>query len=169
MRSWALTTTPRSDRGPSSTWRTPRRASPGRSRLPDITSAMFRSVFRSEKRIINQRAPRVSSALSFIGRVHIGARALHVLNLIWFGQISRLSQWEETGNFLVQMIFTCLRYTQRRGGGSRRPVVFCPNFVYVNQRLLNALQSPWLSRGHVIRILTHLPPPLPSESWTCDT
>jgi hypothetical protein len=26
--------------------------------------------------------PRVSSALSFIGGVHIGARALHVLNLI---------------------------------------------------------------------------------------
>ncbi len=29
--------------------------------------------------------PRVSSALSFIGGVHTGARALHVLNLIWFG------------------------------------------------------------------------------------
>ncbi len=28
---------------------------------------------------------RVSSPLSFIGGVHIGARALHVLNLIWFG------------------------------------------------------------------------------------
>ncbi len=33
----------------------------------------------------NWRASRVSSALSFIGGVHIGARALHVLNLIWFG------------------------------------------------------------------------------------
>jgi hypothetical protein len=28
---------------------------------------------------------RVSSALSIIGGVHIGARALHVLYLIWFG------------------------------------------------------------------------------------
>ncbi len=29
----------------------------------------------------------------FKGGVHIGARALHVLNLIWFGYIARLSQW----------------------------------------------------------------------------
>ncbi len=33
-------------------------------------------------------------AVSFIGGVHIGARALHVLNLIWFGYITCLSQWE---------------------------------------------------------------------------
>jgi hypothetical protein len=31
-----------------------------------------------------------TSVLSFIGGVHIGARALHVLNLIWFGYIARL-------------------------------------------------------------------------------
>jgi hypothetical protein len=37
--------------------------------------------------------PEYSSALSFIGGVHIGARALQVLNLIWFGNIARLSQW----------------------------------------------------------------------------
>jgi hypothetical protein len=41
----------------------------------------------------------VSSALSFIGGVHIGPRALHVLNLIWFGNITRLS--------LSQIISTC--------------------------------------------------------------
>ncbi len=29
---------------------------------------------------------------------------------------------EEGGKFLVQMISTCLRYTQRRGGGDPRPV-----------------------------------------------
>ncbi len=28
-----------------------------------------------------------------IGGVHVGARALHVLTLIWFGCIARLSQW----------------------------------------------------------------------------
>jgi hypothetical protein len=28
---------------------------------------------------------RVSSALSFIGGVHVSARAMHILNLIWFG------------------------------------------------------------------------------------
>jgi hypothetical protein len=31
--------------------------------------------------------------VSFIGGIHIGARALHGLNLIWFGYIARLSQW----------------------------------------------------------------------------
>jgi hypothetical protein len=41
----------------------------------------------------NKEAPRVGSALLFKGGVHIGARALHVLNLIWFGFIARLSQW----------------------------------------------------------------------------
>jgi hypothetical protein len=33
------------------------------------------------------------------------------LNLIWFGYIARLSQWGGWGNFQVQMISTCLRYT----------------------------------------------------------
>jgi hypothetical protein len=56
--------------------------------------------------------PVVSSALSFIGGFHIGTRALHVLNLIWFGNIARLSHLGGGGNFLVQMItiFTCRRY-----------------------------------------------------------
>ncbi len=38
-----------------------------------------------------RKALRVNSAL-FIKGVHIGTRALYVLNLIWFGYISRLSQ-----------------------------------------------------------------------------
>jgi hypothetical protein len=33
-----------------------------------------------------------STTFSFIGGVHIGAKALHDLNLIWFGYIARLSQ-----------------------------------------------------------------------------
>ncbi len=33
------------------------------------------------------------SALSFIGGVHIDARALQVLNLKWFRNMARLSQW----------------------------------------------------------------------------
>jgi hypothetical protein len=52
----------------------------------------------------------VSLVLSFIGGVHIGARALHVLNLKWFGYIAHLSQWGEGGNFLVQMIFFFVSY-----------------------------------------------------------
>jgi hypothetical protein len=61
-----------------------------------------------------------SLALSFIGGVYFGARALHVLTLIWFGCIARLSQWgAEGGNFLVQIISACLRYVKGwRGRGS---------------------------------------------------
>ncbi len=33
------------------------------------------------------------------GGVHIGAIALHVLNLIWLGSIARLSQWRGGGSF----------------------------------------------------------------------
>jgi hypothetical protein len=47
---------------------------------------------------------------SFIEGVHIGARALHVLNLIWFRYIARLPSLEEGDNFLVQMYLTCHCY-----------------------------------------------------------
>jgi hypothetical protein len=71
--------------------------------------------------------PWVSSALSFIGGVHFGARALHVLNLIWFGYIARLSQWGG-GNLLVQMISTC-RPSRRGRGGGRHPVGWAESAV----------------------------------------
>jgi hypothetical protein len=44
--------------------------------------------------------PELVSALLFIGGVrgvHIGVRALHVLNFIWFGNISRPSLWRGEG------------------------------------------------------------------------
>jgi hypothetical protein len=62
-------------------------------------------------------APLVSSELSFIGGIHIGARALHVLNLIWFCCITGLSQWGGGVYFLVQLISTCLPSGNERGGG----------------------------------------------------
>jgi hypothetical protein len=40
--------------------------------------------------LFSENENRVIRAVSFIRRVHIGARALHVLNLIWFGNIARL-------------------------------------------------------------------------------
>ncbi len=48
-----------------------------------------------------------------VGGVHFGTRALHVLNLIWYGYIARLSQWGGGDNFIVQMNFTCFA----EGGG----------------------------------------------------
>jgi hypothetical protein len=78
-------------------------------------------------RVINELEGLLSSALSFIGVVHIGARALHVLNLIWFG----------TGNFLVQMIFTCRRYVQRKGGRSA-PCVQQMDLPFVPVRVASA-------------------------------
>ncbi len=61
-----------------------------------------------------------SSALSFIRAAHIGARALHVLNLIWFGNIPRLSQWEEGGLFRRSNEFY-LPWLHGEGGGGGGP------------------------------------------------
>ncbi len=55
-----------------------------------------------------------SSALSFIGKVHIGAGALLDINLIWFGHIARLSQWGGGDILLGQKISTCLRYAKKK-------------------------------------------------------
>ncbi len=49
----------------------------------------------------------------------------HVLNLVWFGYIARLSQWVGGGYFLIQMISTCLRFARGGGGGveGQHPVI----------------------------------------------
>ncbi len=85
----------------------------------------------------------------FIGGVHIGARALHVLNLIWFSNISCLSQWGgKECNFLVQMISTCHRYVWSKGGG-RHPVdtmhlhsLFFPKFFPPLRQFVSPQVSP---------------------------
>jgi hypothetical protein len=60
----------------------------------------------------------VSTALSFIGGVHINARALLYINLIWFGNIARLSRvGDEEDNFLVQMVLPGVAMCRGRGGG----------------------------------------------------
>ncbi len=86
----------------------------------------------------------VSSALSFIGGVHIGARALHVLNSIR----SPIPVWRRGGNFLVQMIFTCLTTRGVGGGGWRagqQPVVL-------------VCRDPWCrTRASVLHPLEDLP------------
>jgi hypothetical protein len=57
----------------------------------------------------------VRSALLLIGGVHIGARALLDINLIWFGYISRLSHEVGRGRgFYSFNVFAALR---GRGGG----------------------------------------------------
>ncbi len=58
---------------------------------------------------------------------------------IWYGlpQSFAYPSGEEGGNFLVQMIFTCLRYTSRKGVVSRRPVSQLQCCLYCNIRVLH--------------------------------
>jgi hypothetical protein len=56
-------------------------------------------VFAQSTVLIDIEGPSVSSALSPIGGVHVGARALVDRVLIWFGNIARLSQWGVGGVF----------------------------------------------------------------------
>ncbi len=78
--------------------------------------------WRTSEYWINYRAPWVSSALSIIEGVHIGARALHVLNLIWFGWIARLSQWGGGGQFPRSNDIYLPSHAWRKGVGGRHPV-----------------------------------------------
>jgi hypothetical protein len=55
--------------------------------------------------------PELVQSFRFIGGVHIGTRVLHVLNLVWFAVSLAYPSGEEGGNFLVQVISTCLCYT----------------------------------------------------------
>jgi hypothetical protein len=64
----------------------------------------------SSLRVIN-----LTWALLFIVGVHIGARTLHVQNLIWFGNIARLSQWGGVGYSHVQMISVTVLEEKGRG------------------------------------------------------
>jgi hypothetical protein len=112
-------------------------------------------------------APWVSSALSFTGGVQIGARALHVLNLVWCGSIARLSQWRGGGLFPRSNVFLPA-FPKRRGmRRSRHPVGDTLNFqdyyncchcIYYNftgtlTGMMEALEevqkrvaSPWVSK-----------------------
>jgi hypothetical protein len=73
----------------------------------------------------------LSLALSFREVAHIGARALHVLNLIWFGNIACLSQCGGRGYFCVQMIFTYAVAT-RIGRGGSAPSACYQRFSFLN-------------------------------------
>jgi hypothetical protein len=63
----------------------------------------------SQSKELTRGPPELVQHFHLKGGVHIGARALHILNLR-FGCIAYPSG-EDRGNFLVQVIFTCLRYT----------------------------------------------------------
>jgi hypothetical protein len=62
----------------------------------------------------------VCSALSFIGGFLISARALHVLNLIWFGYIARPSPIVERRGiiFSFKLFLPALLQVEEVGGGS---------------------------------------------------
>ncbi len=84
------------------------------------------------------KAPWVSSALSFKGGVHIGARALHALN--WLAISLAYPGGEKGGNFLVQVISNCILYAKRSRVG---------------------IGTLWVGTGRVT------PPPL-FPSWSVD-
>ncbi len=74
---------------------------------------------RPQSNELTREPPRVSSALSFIVGIHIGARALHVLNFYGLAISLAYPSGEEGGNLLVQKISTC---RHEEGGGGRHPV-----------------------------------------------
>jgi hypothetical protein len=53
---------------------------------------------------IESRLGKVSISLYTVVEVHIGARALQVILLIWFGYIPRLSRWGEEGGIFYLFI-----------------------------------------------------------------
>jgi hypothetical protein len=59
---------------------------------------------------------RVSSALSFIGGVHIGARALLDPKLTWFVYITRLSQWGGGVIYLFKLFLPAVTGLEEGGG-----------------------------------------------------
>jgi hypothetical protein len=63
-----------------------------------------------------------SSEISLIGGVHIGARALLDINLIWFGYIARISPWEGGGYFTRLNDFYLPSLQIKGGGGGQHPV-----------------------------------------------
>ncbi len=63
--------------------------------------------------MIDLEAHRVSSELSLIEGVHIGARALLYTYLILFGYIARVSHWEEG----IILLFCQLSRRIEEGGG----------------------------------------------------
>jgi hypothetical protein len=67
--------------------------------------------------MIDLESPLSSSALSLVGEVHIGARALlDNINLIWFGNIALLSQWGGGGYFIRSNDFYLPSLRSEEGG-----------------------------------------------------
>ncbi len=101
-----------------------------------------------------------------MGGVHIGTRALHVLNLIWLGYIARLSQWGE-GVISSFQWFLPVFATRRGGGRESAPcgpcrilkpccTVYCVQ-PSVFQYFFNIMTSVW----HTAHSWTINPLPLP--------
>ncbi len=94
--------------------------------------------------------PLISSALSFIGGVHIGARAPHLLNLIWFGSIACLPQWGGGGIIspFKWYLWYLPAFATRRGVGGRHPVDCIQGGGHNHNIYSQKLISPGSLAGH---------------------
>jgi hypothetical protein len=72
--------------------------------------------------LIYRGLSRVSSALSLIGGVHIGARAVLDINLIWFGYMDRLFKWGGGGCFTLSNDYYLPSGAYKKGEGGQHPV-----------------------------------------------
>ncbi len=78
-----------------------------------------------------------------IGGVHIGGRALLVINLRWFGFIAHLSQWGREGYFSVlQNDFYLPRGLGGVGWGGSATCGFYPNNLFPSLYLPSHISSP---------------------------
>ncbi len=124
-----------------------------RNGIPRVFCSAEQPEFRRNKPIV----PSIpSSAEQFFCRklptlVYIGARVLHVLNLIWFGSIARLFQWGGWGYFPCLNDFYLPCYTYMKVGG-RHPVVTVLYFYGKRRQFSRKLHWIHFPEKHTIAV-----------------
>jgi hypothetical protein len=89
--------------------------------VPRLKWQPFLSLCLRGLRVMTDREGWVNSALSLRGGVHIGAKSVLHINLIWFGYIARLSQRGGGGYFTLSNDFYLPLLRLEVGGGGSAP------------------------------------------------